>query len=59
MREKKTGTLTEKAGTLMKKVPGCQKKVSLPRNPPRAPAGRTGRPALFGEQRALHVQNNP
>lgn len=42
-----------------KKVPGCQKKVSLPRNPPRAPGGRTGRPALFGEQRALHVQNNP
>lgn len=59
MREKKTGTLTEKAGTLMEKSAGLSEKSVLPRNPPRAPGGRTGRPALFGEQRALHVQNNP
>lgn len=54
----KTGTLTEKAGTLMEKSAGLSEK-SVPPPQPAASTGRTHRPALFGEQRALHVQNNP
>lgn len=55
---KKTGTLTEKAGTLMEKSAGLSEK-SAPPPQPAASTGRTHRPALFGEQKALHVQNNP